>query len=131
MPLTNVLAIVFAALTGVVIAFQLALAAGVPWGAYAMGGAFPGRMPPPMRVAAVVQALVLAALVLVVLSAAGLVAPELAARLPWLAWIPVVVSAVAAVLNAATRNQGERRLWLPVAIVLLLCSLGVALGVGR
>lgn len=130
MTLTEVLAIVFAALTGIVIAFQLALAAGMPWGAYAMGGAFPGRMPPPMRVAAVIQALVLAALAVVVLSAAGLVVPTLGAEWPWLAWVPVAVSAVAAVLNAATRNQGERRLWLPVAVVLLVCSLVVALGVG-
>lgn len=128
MDLTDVLAIVFAAVTGAVVAFQLALAAGAPWGAYAMGGAFPGRMPTPMRVAAVVQALLLAAVTLLVLSTAGLVAPELVAEWPWLAWVPVVVSAVAVVLNASTRSQGERRLWLPVTVVLLLCSLGVGLG---
>jgi hypothetical protein len=34
------------------------------------------------------------------------------------------------VLNASTRSQGERRLWLPVTIVLFLCSMGVALGIG-
>jgi hypothetical protein len=130
MTLTEILAAVFAAGTLVVIGFQLALAAGVPWGAYAMGGALPGRMPAPMRVAAVVQALVLAALALVVLSAAGLVLPGLVGGWPWLAWVPVVVSALAVVLNAATRSVGERRLWLPVAVVLLLCSLGVALGSG-
>jgi cytochrome bd-type quinol oxidase subunit 2 len=130
MDLTDVLAILFATLTAAVVAFQLALAAGAPWGAYAMGGAFPGRMPAPMRVGAVVQAALLAAIALVVLSAAELVAPELVAKWPWLAWVPVVVSAVAMVLNASTRSQGERRLWLPVTIVLFLCSMGVALGIG-
>jgi cytochrome bd-type quinol oxidase subunit 2 len=128
--MTPILAIVFAIVTGVVVAFQLALAAGAPWGSYAMGGAFPGRMPAPMRVAAVVQAALLATVALVVLSAAGLVASELVAEWPWLAWLPVVVSAVAVVLNASTRSQGERRLWLPVTVVLLVCSLGVALGIG-
>jgi putative exporter of polyketide antibiotics len=124
--LTDVLAVLFGAVTAGVVAFQLALAAGAPWGAYAMGGAFPGRMPPPMRVAAVVQAALLAALAVVVLSAAGVVAPGLVRELPWLAWVPVAVSAVAVVLNGSTRSAGERRLWLPVTIVLLLCSLGVA-----
>ena len=51
------LAVVFALVTGLVVAFQVALALGAPWGAYAMGGAFPGRMPPPLRVAALIQAL--------------------------------------------------------------------------
>lgn len=130
MTLTDALAIVFAFTTAGVVAFQLALAAGVPWGAYAMGGAFPGRMPGPMRIAAVVQTLLLAGVAVVVLSAAGLVLPELANGSPWLAWIPVAVSAVAVVLNASTRSQGERRVWLPVTLVLLACSLGVALGIG-
>jgi hypothetical protein len=35
-------AIVFSLFTAGVIAFQLALAAGAPWGEYAMGGAYPG-----------------------------------------------------------------------------------------
>ena len=124
---TDVLAALFALLTVGVIGFQLALAIGAPWGAYAMGGAYPGRMPPPMRAAAVVQAAVLAGLAVVVLSRAGLLAPELVTQWPWLAWIPVVVSALAVVLNASTRSGGERRIWLPVALVLLACSLGVAL----
>ena len=42
---------------------------------------------------------------------------------PWLIWLPVAVSAVAVVLNASTRSQGERRIWLPVATLLLLCAL--------
>jgi cytochrome bd-type quinol oxidase subunit 2 len=124
------LAILFAVSTGLVVLFQLSLAAGAPWGAYAMGGAFSGRMPSAMRVAAVVQAAVLIGLALVVLSRAELVVPDLVETWPWLAWIPVGVSAVAVVLNASTRSQGERRIWLPVAAILLLSSLGVALGIG-
>ena len=80
MDVTTIAALVFAVAAIGVIAFQLALAFGAPWGRYAMGGAFPGRMPPGMRVAAVVQAGLIALLAVVVLSAAGLVVPELAAR---------------------------------------------------
>ena len=127
MNLTEVLAAIFALTAALVVGFQLALALGAPWGEYAMGGTFPGRMPPAMRVAGVVQAALLAGLAIIVLSAAGLVMPDLVDAWPWLAWAPVVMSALAVVLNASTRSQGERRIWLPVAIILLASSLGVAL----
>ncbi len=129
MDLTTLAALVFAIAAIGVIAFQLALAFGAPWGSYAMGGAFPGRMPPKMRVAAVVQAGLIALLAVVVLSAAGLMVPDLAVAFPWLVWVPVVVSAIAVVLNAISRSAGERRIWVPVASVLLASSLLVALTV--
>jgi hypothetical protein len=123
----TIAALVFAVVAGGVVAFQLALALGAPWGAYAMGGAFPGRFPPPLRVAAVVQGVVIALLAVAVLSDAGLVLPDLAAAFPWLVWVPVAGSAVAVVLNAISRSAGERRIWVPVAVALLVSSLIVAL----
>jgi hypothetical protein len=125
----TVAALVFAIVAGGVIAFQLALALGAPWGRYAMGGVIPGRFPPPMRVAAAVQAVLIALLAVAVLSAAGLVLPDVAVAFPWLVWLAVVVSGVAVVLNAISRSAGERRIWVPVAAVLLVSSLLVALGV--
>lgn len=127
MSVQEVLAVGYALVTGLVVAFQIALALGAPWGAYAMGGAFPGRMPGPLRVAALVQGILLAALALIVLAAAGIVSVPVVEDWPWLIWLPVAVSVVAVVLNASTRSQGERRIWLPVTVILLLCSLGVAL----
>lgn len=127
MDVTTIGALVFAMCAAGVVAFQLALALGAPWGRYAMGGAIPGRFPPPMRVAAVVQAVVIALLAVAVMSAAGLVLPDLAVSLPWLAWVAVVVSALAVILNAISRSAGERRIWVPVACVLLVSSLLVAL----
>jgi hypothetical protein len=62
-----------------------------------------------------------------VLSAAGLVMPDLAAAFPWLIWVVVALSALAVVLNAISRSAGERRIWVPVAVVLFLSSLLVAL----
>jgi hypothetical protein len=49
---TQLAAIVYTLATAVVVGFRLALAAGAPWGEYAMGGRFPGRFPPAMRAAA-------------------------------------------------------------------------------
>lgn len=127
MDITTLGAVVFAVVAGGVVAFQLALALGAPWGAYAMGGAFPGRFPPPLRFAAVVQAVAIGLLAVVVLSDAGLVLPDLAVGFPWLVWIPVAVSALAVVLNSISRSAGERRIWVPVAMLLLVSSLIVAL----
>lgn len=120
-------AMVFAILATGAIAFQVALALGAPWGAYAMGETFPERFPRPLRVAALGQAGLLAALALIVLADAGLVAPSLVADLPWLIWLPVGFSAVSLVLNAASRSGAERRVWVPVALGMLTSSLAVAL----
>jgi hypothetical protein len=120
-------AILFAIVCLGVIAFQLALAAGAPLGAYAMGGANPGRLRTTMRVGAAGQALVLAGLGVIVLSDAGLVWPALADSLPSLIWIAVGFSALSVVLNALTRSTMERRIWLPVAVLLLVSSGVVAL----
>mgnify|MGYP000291774771 CR=1 FL=1 len=125
--MTTAAALVFAAVTAGAIVFQIALALGAPWGAYAMGGAFPGRYPPAMRVAALVQAGLLALIAVLVLSAAGVVVPSLAETFPWLIWVVVVLMALGVVLNAISRSAGERRIWVPVAIVLVATSLVGAL----
>ena len=127
MPVTSAAALAYAVATVAVVAFQIALAFGAPWGSYAMGGRFSGRLPPAMRVAAVVQALLLALLAVYVLSSAGLVLPDWARAAPWLIWVVVVISVVALVLNMITRSAVERRSWAPVALVLLVSSLTVAL----
>lgn len=127
MNMTVIAALIYTMATAGVVAFQIGLALGAPWGAYAMGGAFPGRFPPRLRVAAVVQAIVLIALAVVVLAFAGLMLPGLVQAAPWLIWLAVAFSAIAAVLNTITRSVSERRLWAPVTYVMLVCSLIVAL----
>ena len=124
--MAEVFAVAFALVTGLVVAFQVALALG----AHGAPTRWAAPSPDACRrccVAALIQALVLAALALIVLADAGLLDVPLLPDWPWLVWVPVAVSAVAVVLNASTRSRGERRIWLPVTIVLLLSSLGVAL----
>jgi hypothetical protein len=118
---------VFALVAAGVVLFQLALAAGAPWGAYAMGGTFPGRYPPGLRLLAVVQGAVLALLALVVLSDAGLATTAVADAAPWAIWVVVLFSIVAVVLNAISRSAGERRIWVPVSLAMLVTAAIVAL----
>lgn len=118
---------IFAGLIGLVVAFQLALAFGAPWGAFAMGGAFPGAFPPAMRVAAVLQAVVLAASGGVVLSRAGLVLPAWRRLSRRLVWAIVGLLGFALILNLITPSALERMIWAPAVLALLITSLRVAL----
>lgn len=122
---------IYAILSAVVVAFQIALAGGAPWGAYAMGGANPGQFPPPLRLAALVLALLLAAMALVVLSRAGLILLRWSRASRWLIWFVVAFAAVSLVLNLITPSAGERAIWAPVVLLLLLSSAVVAIGKPR
>jgi hypothetical protein len=119
-------ALVYGVISLAVIAFQIALAAGAPWGAYAMGGAFPGQFPPELRVAAIVQAVILAGLALVVLARAGVAVPRWSRTSRWLIWVVVAFSALSLMLNLITPSAGERALWAPVALIMLVSSVIVA-----
>lgn len=124
--MTTIAALAFAAVAVVAVAFQLALAGGAPWGEYAMGGRYPGRFPGLMRVAALVQGGVIAVLAVIVLTRGAVLSSPLDA--PWLIWLVVAFSAASLFVNAISRSPGERRLWVPVAIVMLASSVVVALG---
>ena len=128
MDIRRIAGIVYAAATAVVAAFQIALALGAPWGAYAMGGAFPGQFPPAMRVGALVQAGILLGFAGIVLARAGIALRTWERVSRWMIWVVVGFSALSLVLNLITPSAGERMLWAPVALVLLVCSLLVAIG---
>jgi hypothetical protein len=99
-------------LLSVVGAFQLALAAGAPWGAAALGGQTPGVLPASLRVVSAASVLVYGGLgALVVTDRLGSTARR---RLLTGASMLMVVGTVA---NLATRSPVER-LWAPVAATL-------------
>ena len=117
---------VFGALSLVAAAFQLAIAAGAPWGHLTMGGAFPGRLPSPMRLAAIGQALVLLLFAAVVAARARLLFDRWHAVSRTLVWVVVAYTVVGVVLNAITPSPWERALWLPVLLVLCTCAVVTA-----
>ena len=91
-----------------------------------MGGAFPGRFPVALRIAAVVQAAFFAVMVGVVVSRAGLGLVRWSSASRTLAWVVVAIAAVSFVLNLITPSAGERAIWAPVAFLLLVSSAVVA-----
>lgn len=114
-------------LLGVLIAFQLGLAAGKPWGAYAYGGTWPGVLPKGLRINSLVFALVMYPIAaLYVLDAGGLVTLE---------WLPARSSvigviagffAIGTVVNLISRSKPERW-WAPVSLTLAVCAAVLAL----
>src|SRR5919106_4954156 len=92
-------ALLYSAISVGVVLFQVALAAGAPWGAYAMGGAFPGTLPLALRLAAIAQAALIVAMAVVILSRAGLVFGRWSMVTGWLVWFVVAFAAVSLILN--------------------------------
>jgi hypothetical protein len=126
MAIAKIAAILYAIVTVGVVAFQMALAAGAPWGAYAMGGASPGQFPPALRVAAILQAVLLSGMAAVILARVGLVLPGWSQVSHWLVWIVVGLTALSLALNLISSSVGERAIWVPTLSLLLLSSLIVA-----
>ncbi len=126
MDMKRVAAIIYSIVSLGVIAFQIGLAAGAPWGAYAMGGAFPGQFPPALRITAMIQAVLLAGLAAVILARAGLILPGWSRVSRWLAWVVVAFATVSFILNLITPSAGERAIWAPTAFLLLISSVVVA-----
>ncbi|NAZ78168.1 hypothetical protein GTQ99_22560 [Kineococcus sp. T13] len=101
------------ALTGAVAAFQLALAAGAPWGAAAWGGAQPGVLPRRLRAASAASA---AGYGLLAATTASTLVPARARRRVLTA--ASGLTAVGTLLNLASPSLLERLLWTPVAAAL-------------
>ncbi|MEM7530593.1 MAG: hypothetical protein AAF639_00330 [Chloroflexota bacterium] len=120
-------AYVFTICTIIVILFQFALAAGMPWGHLAMGGRFAGVMPPAMRVGAIIQAALLAFLAMIVLARSGTAFTGMYSMSTTGIWVVVAINGLSLVMNLITPSKWERILWSPVVLIMTVCSLLVAL----
>ncbi len=119
-------ATIFSFFTAIVVLFQFALILGAPWGKVAMGGKYPGKFPPRMRIAAVIQIALLIFTALIVLTRAKLLLSSFYAFSETAIWGVVIFSAIGTVLNTITPSKWERIIWVPVTIILLFCSIYVA-----
>jgi hypothetical protein len=107
--------------------FQAAIAAGAPLGRAAWGGAHI-RLPQRLRVASAVAVMVWILAAFVALARAEFDASPIPFAVSrWAIWIFVVILPIGAVMNAASRSPWERFLWAPVALILALLSLALAL----
>lgn len=109
-------------LLAALVAFQLALAAGAPWGAAAYGGVNPGVLKPGFRINSLVFGLLLYPLIaMYVLDAAGIAAVDwLPGSTSVVMWIQAAFFALGTVANLASRSSIERW-WAPVSLVLAVC----------
>jgi hypothetical protein len=122
----SVSAYVFTVLTGIVMIFQGCLAAGVPWGEASMGGRYPGKYPPKMRIVAVINMALLGLFASIVLSEADLMFPILKPISGIGIWFVVFFFTLGTIMNTITKSKIER-IWAPVALFQLITSLIVAI----
>jgi ABC-type amino acid transport system permease subunit len=119
-------AVLAVTLAAAVAAFQVALAAGAPLGAFAWGGRAPGRLPTTLRIASALSVPVYVVVMLVALGAmdVGPIAPP-----RWLPWLLAGVFGLSTLLNSASRSRPERLVMTPVAAGLALSFALLARGV--
>ena len=111
----------------VAVLFQLALALGAPWGEYAMGGKYPGKFPTTIRVAAVIQLLILAFFGMIGLIRSGLILGSFYDFSTNAIWFVVGFFVLGTIMNLITPSKKERNIWAPITFILLLSSLGIAM----
>ena len=116
-------------LVGAAVLFQLALAAGMPWGNLAWGGKFPGELPVYMRAASIASALLLLGFGMVVLARSGIALSHWQPVSRVLVSVVVGYCALGVIANALTPSAWERIIWLPTTMLLLACSIVVATAV--
>jgi hypothetical protein len=107
--------------------FQVALALGAPWGRAAWGGAHE-RLPLGLRVASAFAAVLWAVAALVVLARAGFDwSPIPFSAATWGTWVLFGLLLLGTVMNLASRSRLERLIQTPVAAVLAVLCMLVAL----
>jgi len=108
--------------------FQIALAFGAPLGAYAWGGRHPGALPIRLRFGSLISVAVYALFAVIALARAGYpsVLPlEIARPAIWVVFGYLVLGTG---MNLVSRSRRERLVMTPVALLLAILALLVALG---
>jgi hypothetical protein len=112
-------------------AFQAALALGAPLGSASWGGAYEGQLPMGLRIANGVAVCVYVLFALIVLGRGGFRGVPLPySVLRWGTWVLVGLMFLGALLNLASSSGWERFGWGPLALILALLCLFVALRAG-
>ncbi len=126
--MSAVAAIVFAVLLGLLAIFQIVLVAGAPLGHLAWGGQerVISRRKRVGSVVAVVLYVAFAALALVRAGVIGAASENVVVVVAM--WVVVAYLALGIVLNALSRSRPERFVMTPVALLLAILALVVALG---
>jgi hypothetical protein len=108
--------------------FQILLASGLPLGHAAFGGEY-RVLPKKLRYVSALSAAIFLVAFYVILTRGGLLGRGRQESSPIRVgiWVLVAIFSVSALANVASRSRWERRLMAPVALVLALCCVEVAL----
>lgn len=107
--------------------FQLALALGAPIGRFAWGGQHT-ILPTKLRISSLISIILYCVFLVFLWSATNLIAPiSNAAFVTTGVWIIAVYMLLGIAMNAISRGKPERLLMTPVATILAICFLLVAL----
>ncbi|WP_262851300.1 hypothetical protein [Mumia quercus] len=106
-------------------AFQLALACGAPWGAFAWGGQA-RVLPASLRVGSALSIVLYAAFAVVVLDRSGEIDALADGVASVGAWVVFVFAVLSVVVNALSRSRPERYTMTPTCVVLAVATFFVA-----
>jgi len=108
------------------ILFQIGLVAGKPWGEWTMGGYNKGVLPLKLRFGAFISILILSFFVVITLNKINLFGLNL--NFPdWFRFLIIAFNILAVIANSITQSPKERKLWQPITIAMLVCSLVIFL----
>ena len=118
-------AYIFAVVIAALALFQIALAAGAPWGRFAWGGA-QAKLPVALRIGSVVSLLIYSACAVIVSDRAKLIDVVGDDVSGVGAWVVAGFLSLGVVMNAISRSKPERFTMTPVALVLAASAYVVA-----
>lgn len=117
--MNEIAALAYAVICAGVILFQFCLIAGAPWGQLTQGGLHKAALPLSGRIAAALSVLLLLAMGMAILSAAG-IWPQWPR---WTGWAALGVQVLSVLMNALTPSRIERLIWAPVTLLMLVLAL--------
>lgn len=120
-------AFIYLLLTVCIVVFQLSLALGAPLGEYTLGGKFPGQLPPKLRLAALVQIVILLLFAAIVAARAEVALVEYHEMSRIGIWFVVAFFVLGSVVNLLSQSKKERHIMGPANIVAFICSFMVAI----
>ena len=126
MPFALALTVILALLA----VFQIALAAGAPWGHFAWGGQH-RVLPRNLRIGSGISIVIYAVIAFVAWERVGAssVLPDVVAQVAM--WVVFAYFAIGIVMNAISRSKQERYTMTPIVLALAVLSLLIAIGFGE
>ncbi|MGO2746496.1 hypothetical protein [Microbacterium sp.] len=110
--------------------FQIALAAGAPWGHFAWGGQH-RVLPRNLRIGSILSIVIYALIAFIAWERVGAssLLPDAVAQVAM--WVVFAYFAIGIVMNGISRSKPERYTMTPVVLVLAVLSLCIAMGMGQ